>query len=100
MSVQPSSVRGFREPAFDRLKLIRVTKSAPGIAHPAFRYLGHRKWIARLATRIWVPAALVSIDILTITFGQETGTMKGTVEDFTEAAIPEASVALTHAADR
>ena len=37
---------------------------------------------------------------LTIAYGQRTGTMNVTVEDFTEAAIPEASVALTHAAER
>jgi hypothetical protein len=54
----------------------------------------------RLATQIWVAAVLLSIDILRVAYGQGIETMKGTVEDSTEAAIPEASVALTDAADR
>ena len=98
MSIQPSNVRGIRESVCDSLNLIRVTRPTLGMSSPALPHLGYGKWMVRLVTQIWGAAPLLSIDILNVAYGQGLGTLKGTMEDSTEAAIPEASVALTHAA--
>jgi hypothetical protein len=98
MSVQPANVRGIREPACNSLNLIGLTKSALGITSPVLHHPALGKWLVRLATQTWAAASLSSVDLLSVACGQGIGTLKGTFEDSTEAAIPEASVALANAA--
>ena len=80
------------------MNLLRWIKSSLGVASSLVSPLRRGQRVVRPTTQNGMAVACFLLSLLTVAYGQETGIMKGTVEDSTGTAIPEAVVTLQHVA--